>query len=160
MTTAYARTRAHAHSPLTCSDHHKRTQRLGGGRESSVGYITLAAVYSGDKISFYRNGQPYGSSYRKGTPETFSPNNVEVLFGLRHKSGNNAGLAADIWSARLYHRALTAKEIADMQNSESSPRRLHLRVHSLLVYSVLFRIESLHTSCHLFGVAGWPFQSL
>ncbi len=102
------------------SDGFARSQDFGGPRENQAieKAIHLAIAYAADgTITGYRNGEPYGKPYRASKPPTFRAQQSEVLFGLRH--GQPAAgrlLKGKILEARLYDRALTAKEIAAAAN--------------------------------------------
>jgi hypothetical protein len=97
----------------------RRTRELKAPEESvnSLDLIHLAVVYRGDNsIALYRNGLPYSDAY---TPtgegaglQTYAANDARVLLGLRHTGAGNGYLAGDIDEARLYDRALSAREIA------------------------------------------------
>jgi hypothetical protein len=75
--------------------------------------LHLVMVYQEDgTTTLYRNGQPYGKPFRKGSA-TFPKNRTSVLFGLRHlPAGGNHFLSVRIDKARLYTRALSASEVA------------------------------------------------
>lgn len=75
--------------------------------------LQLVMVYQQDgTTSLYRNGDPYGKSFRKGAA-TFPPNQSSVLFGLRHlPAAGGKYLSVSIERARLYDRALTREEVA------------------------------------------------
>jgi hypothetical protein len=75
--------------------------------------VQLTMVYQADGTTLlYRNGQPYGKPFRKGSA-TFPKNRTSVLFGLRHvPAGGNKFLSMSVDKARLYDRALTAAEVA------------------------------------------------
>ena len=84
----------------------------GEAEETSPGErVHVAVVYRSDHaILLYRNGRPYGESYRpeladgRGLLQTYIAGEAEVAF--QHA----AGLAVD--EARLYDRALSAEQIA------------------------------------------------
>jgi hypothetical protein len=80
--------------------------------EETAQLIHLVMVYAADgTTTLYRNGQPYGKPYRKGSA-TFPKNRSSVIFGLRHlPAGGNKFLSVSIDRARLYDRALTAVEV-------------------------------------------------
>ena len=75
--------------------------------------LHLVMVYAADGTTrMYRNGKPYGGPFRKGRA-TFPKNRSSVIFGLRHlPAGGNKYLNVSIDKARLYDRALSAKEVA------------------------------------------------
>jgi hypothetical protein len=84
--------------------------------------VHVAVVYQSDgTISGYRDGKPYGRTYRKAPAAVFEAEPSQVLLGCRHGSPTgNKGLAGRIFRARLYDRALTAEEIAQTSRIESS----------------------------------------
>ncbi|MBB74550.1 MAG: hypothetical protein CMJ75_08560 [Planctomycetaceae bacterium] len=75
--------------------------------------LHLVMVYQENGTTrLYRNGQPYGKPFRKGSA-TFPKDRTSVLFGLRHlPAGGNRFLSVRIDKARLYTRALTSDEVA------------------------------------------------
>ncbi|MCB1278618.1 DUF1553 domain-containing protein [Prosthecobacter sp.] len=90
--------------------------------EATTRPVHVAVVYQADgTISGYRDGKPYGRTYRKAPGAVFEPNVSQVLFGCRHGTPvGNKGLSGRIFRARLYDRALTAEEIAKTARIESS----------------------------------------
>ncbi|MFO0945569.1 MAG: DUF1553 domain-containing protein [Planctomycetota bacterium] len=98
------------------SDNFHRTQSCSGPmeREADGKTVHVAIVYGEDGVvTAYRDGQPYGKSYRTGGPALFKAGDTQVVFGMRHgPPGGNKMLAGAIELARLYDRALTAEEIA------------------------------------------------
>ncbi|MFO0916805.1 MAG: DUF1553 domain-containing protein [Planctomycetaceae bacterium] len=101
---------------LAGSDNFTRTQPFQGPVETEVNqeFVILTQAYHADgTIALYRNGRPYGRSYRSNGPVTFEPQQTQVLFGLRHSPpGNSRLLVGTVAAARLYDRALTADEVA------------------------------------------------
>lgn len=98
---------------LAGSDFFNRTQNPGGPVETAkVGeLIHVAIVYEKDgKITFYRNGQPYGQTYRKAPIQNYAKGKSRFLFGQR-LSGINPPLAGEIEEARVYAKPLTESEI-------------------------------------------------
>ena len=98
------------------SEGYKRTQSFGGEEEKAAKdqFIHIAIVYQEDgTITGYRNGKPYGKSY-KADPLKINSGNFQVLFGMRHgtEAANNLMLNGKIDRAQLYDKALTAEEIA------------------------------------------------
>ncbi len=83
--------------------------------------VQLVMVYDQDgTTTLYRNGVPYGKPFRKGKAATFPKNESSVLFGVRHlPAGGNKYLAVTLDRARLYDRALTAREVAASGGSET-----------------------------------------
>jgi len=90
--------------------------------EATTRPVHVAVVYQADgTISGYRDGKPYGRTYRKAPGATFEPEVSQVLFGCRHGTPvSNKGLSGRIFRARLYDRALTAEDIAKTARIESS----------------------------------------
>jgi len=84
--------------------------------------VHVAIVYQADgAIRGYRNGQPYGRTYRKAPGAIFEPDQSQVLLGCRHGAPNgNKGLAGRIYRARLYDRALTPEEISKTARIEAN----------------------------------------
>ncbi|MFP6766021.1 MAG: DUF1549 domain-containing protein, partial [Planctomycetaceae bacterium] len=96
------------------SDYFRRTQEPGGIEETTPPdqLIHMAVVYAKDNsITLYRNGQPCGNSYTKGSLQPFFKGRSRFLFGQR-LSGVNPPLAGRIEEARAYTRALSAAEVA------------------------------------------------
>jgi hypothetical protein len=98
------------------SDAFHRTRPPGGPAETEADrrVIHVAITYALDgTIALYREGHPYGSSYRSDGPISFSAGMAQVVFGLRHSPvGGNKMLAGTLVRARLYDRALSADEVA------------------------------------------------
>ncbi len=84
--------------------------------------VHVAVVYQPDgTISGYRDGQPYGRTYRKAPAALFEAEASQILLGCRHGSpAGNKGLSGRIFRARLYDRALTPEEIAQTARIESN----------------------------------------
>ncbi len=96
------------------SDNYRRTRRVDGPEEPADDEIVhVAIVYDADgTITVYRNGQPYGQSYRASRPITFAADNSQVVFGLRHSPSSEGKLLAGVVRrAQLYDRALSATEV-------------------------------------------------
>ncbi len=93
-----------------------RTKSFSGPeeREADRGIVHVAITYHADgTITGYRNGQPYGKSYKSSGPVTYDSGKSNVLFGLRHSpTGGNRMLSGAIDRAQLYDRALSAGEVA------------------------------------------------
>ena len=99
------------------SDYWRRTQFLGGPLESgsSTQLLHMVAIYGADhRITLYRNGAPYGASYKSvgdhGSPREFPADLSQVVFGLRTDKAGNGFLKGSIDEVRLYDRALSAEE--------------------------------------------------
>jgi hypothetical protein len=99
------------------SDGYRRTQRIDGPEETAAAdeLVHMAIVYQDDgTIVVYRNGQPYGGSYRTSGPVAFPAGNWQVVFGLRHAPSSEGKLLAGVVRrAQLYDRALSAAEVAE-----------------------------------------------
>ena len=87
----------------------KRTQSFGGTeeKEADKDFVHVAITYQSDgTITGYRNGRPYGKSYKTGKA-TFPKGNSVLSFGVRHLPANpQRMLHARIREARLYNHAL------------------------------------------------------
>ncbi|WP_395747496.1 DUF1553 domain-containing protein [Prosthecobacter sp.] len=90
--------------------------------EATTRPVHVAVVYQPDgTISGYRDGKPYGRTYRKAPVATFEAEASQVLLGCRHGTpAGNKGLTGRIFRARLYDRALTPEEISQTALIESS----------------------------------------
>lgn len=100
---------------LSGSNNHRRTQEFGGPADTEADKrpVHLAITYDGNKITGYRDGQPYGVSYTSQETGHFEAGDAEVLLGCRHgAAGGNRMLRGRILRARLYDRALSEKQIA------------------------------------------------
>jgi len=98
------------------SNHFRRTKPFGGPPDKTAAKraVHVAITYAADgTIRGYLNGRPYGKPYRATGPVRFAAGKSQILFGLRHApvEGNKL-LAGRIERAKLYDRALTAREIA------------------------------------------------
>ena len=99
---------------LPGSDFFNRTEDPGGPAETAGPgeIIHVAIVYAADgSIAVYRNGEPYGARYTKGSPRIFKAGQARFLFGQR-LSDIDPPLAGAIDEARAYVRALSAEEVA------------------------------------------------
>lgn len=100
---------------LAGSNNHKRTERFAGSDENEAKDVpvVITIVYEADgTVTGYRNGEPYGKSYRTGV-QRFEQEAAQVVFGLRHGTsrGGNRMLRGRILDATLYDRALSADEV-------------------------------------------------
>jgi len=100
---------------LAGSNTFNRTKDFNGSaeKEAKDQPVHVAVVYRADgTIIGYRNGEPYGRSYKTGL-QPFAADNSEVLLGLRHGTGadDNRMLAGKLLKARLYDRALELGEV-------------------------------------------------
>jgi hypothetical protein len=100
------------------SDGFNRTRDLGAPTEttSASDLVHVAAAYLPDgRIRLFRNGATYGEEYlpSAGGPRAYAAGMSRVLLGQRHTgSGGAAWFKGEIEEVRVYHRALTAEEIA------------------------------------------------
>ena len=106
------------------SNNGKRTQNFNGpaDEDASSRAVHVALVYEADgTIAGYRDGVPYGASYKSDGPVEFAAHASEVLIGCRHGSGGgNKLLKGRVLRARLYDRALKAEEIALSSHAETA----------------------------------------
>ncbi len=93
--------------------------------EAATRPVHVAVVYQADgTIRGYRDGQPYGRTYRKALGAIFEPDQSQILLGCRHGNpSGNKGLRGRIYRARLYDRALTPEEIAQTATIEANTLR-------------------------------------
>jgi hypothetical protein len=107
------------------SDHFSRSETFDGPAETEAAdrVVHVAVVYEADgTVRGYRNGEPYGRSYRKAPGAVFAADASQVLLGCRHgKPSGNRGLSGRIHRARLYDWALTPEEIARSSRLERLP---------------------------------------
>ncbi len=103
---------------ISGSENFIRTKDLEATKETAAPntLIQIAIVYHADnRIEIYRNGKPYAPAYlpsgSNGTLRTYPAGKAHLLFGQRHTGAGNF-LHGEIEEARLYDRALSAKEIA------------------------------------------------
>jgi hypothetical protein len=99
---------------MSGSNGFKRTKPLGGMDEKVADheFVHLVITYQNDgTITGFRNGQPYGKSYKTGR-STFPKNKSVLSFGVRHLPANPSRmLHAQIREARFYDRALKPDEV-------------------------------------------------
>jgi hypothetical protein len=109
------------------SDHFNRSELFEGPAESEAATrpVHVAVVYQADgTIRGYRDGQPYGRTYRKAPGAIFEPDQSQVILGCRHGAPNgNKGLSGRIYRARLYDRALSPEEITKTATIEANTIR-------------------------------------
>ena len=101
---------------LSGSENHVRTDDFNGPKEkeSLEGPVHIAIVYHANgNITGYRNGKPYGRTFRKGALREYKADDTEVVFGMRHGEGGGGDrmLAGRVFKARLYDRALNADAV-------------------------------------------------
>lgn len=82
--------------------------------------VQLAIVYEGNAIRLYRNGDPY-AAYEAQNVDLLGAEDQIAVFGLRHVgAGTGTPFAGKIEDARIYGRALTAREIRSLKPDEAS----------------------------------------
>lgn len=100
----------------------RRTQDLTGDCPQEVNYrgqerIMMSIVYSQDgTIQLYRNGKPYGDSYRKGNTD-YPNGKLHIGFGPRHIAGSSCSkgcMDMTVAAAFVHNRALTTSEVQDV----------------------------------------------
>ncbi len=100
---------------LAGSNHFQRTRPLRGSPERTANErpVHMAIAYDEDgTIRAYRDGRPYGTSYRSDGPLTFNADDSVVVFGLRHSPASDGRrLRGRIHRARLHDRALSEDEV-------------------------------------------------
>ncbi len=106
------------------SNNFKRSQVLAGPEEAEATLrpVHVAVSYAADgTVTAYRDGLPYGKSYKSSGPAEFGAGEAAVQFGCRHgNGGGNKLLFGQIHRARLYDRALSAGEILLTRQLEQS----------------------------------------
>lgn len=106
------------------SDRGNRSEDFDGNEEADAAnrVVHVAIVYQGDgTISGYRDGKPYGRTFRKASGVIFEAEKGQVLLGCRHGAPRgNHGLRGKIFRARVYDRALSAEEILKTARVEGS----------------------------------------
>ena len=106
------------------SDHFNRSELLDASPETEATHrpIHIAITHQPDgTTTVYRDGKPYGQTYRKALAALFEAPTSQVLLGSRHGAPTgNKGLTGRIFRARLYDRALTPKEITQTARIEST----------------------------------------
>jgi hypothetical protein len=99
---------------MSGSNGFRRTEPFGGTAEKKADreFVHLAITYQNDgTITGFRNGQPYGKSYKTGR-STFPKNKSVLSFGVRHLPANTSRmLHAQIREARFYNHALKPNEV-------------------------------------------------
>ena len=109
---------------LAGSNNFQRTRDFQGFAEIDAQQkpVHLTITYQTDgTINAYRNGKPYGKPYKVSNVHNFNANDAVIALGLRHEpaSGNHT-LAGTIIKARLFTRALNAKEVETCFNQSGS----------------------------------------
>lgn len=103
-----------------------RTEDFNGEEEDSAHQeVThIAITYQQDgTLQCYRNGKPYGKATRKAALQTYTEQNAQVLFGMRHGEvgvdDKGRKLQGRVFAARMYDRALTAEEVMASASGQS-----------------------------------------
>ncbi|HWB04052.1 MAG TPA: lamin tail domain-containing protein [Verrucomicrobiales bacterium] len=105
------------------SDGWGRTQDVNGPNETAGPNtlvqmaITYGSTGAGDqnRVTLYRNGQPYGTSYSQGTRVAYGSGTTDVMFGKRHAdAGGSSFFSGGIEEARIYDSVLTQGQIASL----------------------------------------------
>ncbi len=122
-----------------------RTKDFGGPKEIANEWVHLAIVYREDgDILAYRNGAPYGKSYRSDGPVIFRAGQSQVLFGNRHgpPQGNRL-LQGTIRSAALFDRALSAEEVGAIARGDRSFVTQKARLAAMTTHELARRADLL-----------------
>jgi hypothetical protein len=93
-----------------------RTKDVDGPVENESGsnrWVHVVLVHGPDnRVTLYRNGEPYGASYVASSPlRTFKAGEARIVLGRRHQGGTRTWLTGAIRQAALYDRALTPAEV-------------------------------------------------
>ncbi|XZE21283.1 DUF1553 domain-containing protein [Pirellulaceae bacterium SH449] len=103
------------------SEFFARTKPFNGFVESDASQrmVHLAVVYEEDStILAYRDGKPYGKSYRADGVRAFEPGDTILSLGVRHLPASNGKmLVGKIFEARLYDHALSPVEVESSYQS-------------------------------------------
>ncbi|MCA9214338.1 MAG: DUF1553 domain-containing protein [Planctomycetales bacterium] len=98
-----------------------RTSRFEGADENEAKDrpVHVAITYAEDgTITGYRDGKPYGRSYKSVGINEFAPDQTIVTFGVRHLPNvDGRRLSGKIFRAHLYDCALSPEEIVATANS-------------------------------------------
>ena len=105
------------------SDLHRRSQKDQKACPAETAdqntFVQVAIVYKSKNVTIYRDGKKY-SSYKIGEPQTFGPGSV-VMFGKRHiDTSDTSCFRGKIDDARIYDKALTAEQIAELKPNKLS----------------------------------------
>jgi beta-fructofuranosidase len=80
--------------------------------------IQMAIVYKGDRITIYRNAEPY-HSYKAKNIDLLSSKENHAVFGLRHVGGDGS-IGGSIEDARIYDKALSVDELKSLEPNKAS----------------------------------------
>jgi len=105
------------------SDHFRRTEKnqrdYSDETASADELVQIAIVYKGTRVTIYRNAKKY-ASHTIDSPQRFDINSV-VLFGQRHlEEGGVSCYQGRIEDARIYDKALTVGQIAQLRPNKLS----------------------------------------
>ena len=82
--------------------------------------IQMAIVYKSNRISIFRNAEPY-ASYEAKNIDLLSPKDNIAVFGRRHLgSATGQMLRGSIEDARIYDRALSAEDLKPLEPKQES----------------------------------------
>ena len=110
---------------LAGSNNHRRTESFNAPQDNDARDrpVHVVIVFQADgKIVGYRNGKPYGRSFKKADLQPYQATDTEVVFGLRHGTGvgGNRMLRGRVHEARLYDRALKPAEVAAAAKNDAN----------------------------------------
>ena len=123
---------------MSGSDHFNRTTDFADApreEEADKQPVRIVITYQADgTITAYRNGKPYGKSY-KTEPVGFAPGRSHIVFGTRHGTTPDPtrSLTGKIFEARLYDRALSPEEVA----AASSGSLVETLTHQMITAALL-----------------------
>ncbi len=105
------------------SDHFRRSEKdQEEYRKETAGkntFVQIAIVYEGTDVTVYRKGKVY-ASYKIEERRKFGPESI-IMFGQRHAAEPDSGYyQGKIDDARIYDKALTAKQIGKLRPNELS----------------------------------------
>jgi type 1 glutamine amidotransferase len=101
----------------------ERDQGAAAEQADAKTVIQMAIVYQGDRISIYRNGEPY-ASYQANNVDLLSAGDAMAVIGLRHHGASSGQtLRGSIEDARIYDKALGAEEIKQLESKKESAIR-------------------------------------
>ena len=82
--------------------------------------IQMAVVYESDRITIYRNGEPL-TTYRAENIDLLDGDDQVVVLGIRHLGvEGNSYIEGTIEDARIYDKALSAKELKSLEANKPS----------------------------------------
>ncbi|MEO0445273.1 MAG: LamG-like jellyroll fold domain-containing protein [Verrucomicrobiota bacterium] len=138
---------------LAGSNQHRRTKDFPGASvEESQDPVRVTIVYQPDGvIRGYRNGKPYGESYRTERQE-FSKGEAQVVIGLRHgtRVDGKRTLRGKVLQARVFDRALSEEEVRELRTTRGVSEK---EVHAALSQEARRRWAELETEREKIGQA-------